>query len=105
MKAIINGTRYDTEKADLIWEHSADVFRQDLDWFSESLYRTKRSKVFFLAGRGNARSRYAVHVGGGSYGPGQKITPMTQQNALRWAQDNMPADQIEAIFGDQIEDA
>ena len=91
MKAIINGSRYDTAKADLIAEASSDVGKSDFSWWEEKLYRTKRSKVYFLAGEGHARSHYAQSLGGGTYGPGDKITPMSEQDAFEWAELNLIA--------------
>lgn len=105
MKAIINGKRYDTEKADHVATASSDLPRNDYGWWEESLYRTKRSKQFFLAGEGHARSHYARNLGGGSYGPGDKITPLSREDALAWAETHLSADEIEQIFGEDIEDA
>jgi hypothetical protein len=105
MKAIINGKRFDTEKAKLLAEASSNLNRNDFGWWEETLYRTKRSRAFFLAGEGHARSHYATNLGGGSWGPGSKITPLTDAEALEWAERNLSADQIEAIFADRIEDA
>lgn len=105
MKAIISGKRYDTEKANLIASASSNAGRSDYSWWSEELYKTPRSGAFFLAGQGHARSHYAENLGGGSWGPGEKITPMTREEALAWAERNISAEQIEAIFADDIEDA
>ena len=105
MKAIINGKRYDTEKADLLGGDCSSLSTRDFGWWQEELYRTKRSKVFFLAGEGNARSHYAQHRGNGEYAPGAKITPLTDKAAFEWAQEHLTVDQCEEIFADNIEDA
>lgn len=105
MKSIISGKRYDTEKATELASASSNASRSDYGWWEERLYKTPRSGVFFLAGRGHARSHYAENLGGGSWGPGEKITPMTRAEALAWAERNISAEQIEAIFGEDIEDA
>jgi hypothetical protein len=105
MKAIINGKRYDTAKATLLAEASSDVGRSDFDWWEEELYRTLRSGAYFLAGQGHARSHYAKSLGGGSWGPGHKISPMTEAEALAWAEKHLTADQIEVIFPGKIEEA
>ena len=105
MKSIINGKRYDTEKADLLATASSNLGKSDFSWWREELYRTKRSKAFFLAGEGHARSHYAQHHGQGTYGPGEKITPLTDEAAFEWAQKQLTADEVEAIFADQIQDA
>lgn len=105
MKAIINGKRYDTEKADYLATASSNLGRSDFGWWKEDLYRTKRSKAFFLAGEGHARSHYATSLGQGSYGPGEKITPMSDDAAFAWAQEHLSADECETIFAESIEDA
>ena len=105
MKAIIHGKRYDTDKAEELATASSTMYRSDFGWWREGLHRTARSKAYFLAGEGNARSHYATNLGGGSWGPGEKITPMTEDEAFAWAQRHLPADEIEAIFPDRIEDA
>jgi hypothetical protein len=105
MKAIINGKRYDTEKATEIASASSDVGRSDYGWWSEALYKTPRSGAFFIAGSGHARSHYAENLGGGSWGPGSKITPLTKGEAMEWCERNSAHDALETHFGDMIEDA
>lgn len=105
MKAIIDGKRYDTDKATELASASSSRGRSDYGWWEERLYKTPRSGAFFLAGEGHARSHYAENLGGGSWGPGSKITPMTRAEARAWAKRNIRAEQIEAIFADDIEDA
>jgi hypothetical protein len=105
MKAIIDGKRFDTEKAIACGSDSYNGSRTDFGWWTETLYRTPRSGAFFLAGEGHARSHYARSLGGGSWGPGEKITPLTADEALAWAEQHLPADQIEALFADRIADA
>ena len=105
MKAIINGKRYDTDKARELASATSHCGRRDFGWWREKLYRTPRSGAYFLAGEGHARSHYARPLGGGSYGPGEKITPMSEEEAFAWAQQHLRAAEIEAIFADRIEDA
>jgi hypothetical protein len=105
MKAIINGTRYDTEKADLLASASSELSRSDFGWWEEDLYRTQRSKAYFLAGIGNARSHYSTSQGGGTWGPGSKITPMTEAEAFAWAERNLNVEKVEELFPALISDA
>lgn len=105
MKAIINGKRYDTDKATLLGEAGSAEYRSSFGWWHEELYRTPRSGAYFLAGEGHARSHYAVSLGGGSWGPGKKITPLTRAEAMKWAVQHLPADQTEVLFADDIQDA
>lgn len=105
MKAIIDGKRYDTDKATECGSASSDLFSTDFGWWQETLYRTPRGKAYFLAGQGNARSHYATNLGGGSWGSGAKITPLTDEEARRWAERNLTTAETEALFADDITDA
>ena len=105
MKAIIRGKRYDTEKATLIGSASSNLNVSDFGWWSEELYRTPRGGAYFLAGEGNARSHYAANLGGGYWGSGEKIVPMSEAEAFAWAQEKLPAEDVEAAFSDMIADA
>lgn len=105
MKAIINGKRYDTEKAREIAEASTTVGRSDYGWWEETLYKTPRSGAYFLAGCGNASSKYAVSCGDGSWKAGSKITPLSADEALQWCERNQLVDVIESYFSDAIEDS
>ena len=105
MKAIINGKRYDTGKAMLLGSFVSGNDTRDFSYYDEKLYKTPRSGAYFLAGSGNARSRYATDLGGGCRGSGDQITPLTEDEAFAWAQEHLRPDQVEDLFGDRIEDA
>lgn len=104
MKRIIDGRRFDTDTAVKLGEISFGDSR-DFGRFEEALYRTPRSGAYFLAGSGGPRSHYAVSDRPGEWRSGSKITPLDKADALAWAERNLPAEQIEAIFADQITDA
>jgi hypothetical protein len=108
MKSIINGLRYDTDKAICIGEASTTYTRLsgDFSWWEAGLYRTPRSGRFFLAGSGGPMTRFAHH------GPqqnetrgGSAIFPMDKAEALEWAEQHLTHDEIEAAFGEHLEDA
>ena len=107
MKAIINGTRYDTDSATLIGETSNnnEASRNDFRFWEAGLYVTKRSGKYFLAGRGGAMSRFATSAGNNSWSGGSGIHPMTKADAFEWAQQELPVDTVEAHFGDIVQDA
>jgi hypothetical protein len=105
MKAIINGKRYDTEKATLIGSASSDAGRSDFRFFREELYVTPRSGRYFVAGEGGAMSRWAQRVDKNGYTGGKGILPLTREDALMWAEQHLPADIIELHFSDMVEDA
>ncbi|SNT42115.1 hypothetical protein SAMN05421763_11710 [[Luteovulum] sphaeroides subsp. megalophilum] len=105
MKAIIDGKRYDTEKAILIGEDTSGGGRSHFGWWEEGLYRTKQSGIYFLAGEGGPRSHYAENLGQGSWGRGSKITPLSEKEAQTWAERHLAPHEVEAAFGATIEDA
>jgi hypothetical protein len=103
MKAIINGLRYDTEKAEFVGSASADCGRTDYCWWQAGLYKTSAGR-YFLAGRGGPNTRFATPISGGRTG-GEKIIPMTKDEARAWAEKMLPTGAVEHFFADVIEDA
>jgi hypothetical protein len=106
MKAIINGKRFDTEKAILIGEGSHG-YGGDFSAWHASLYRTPRSGAYFLAGHGGPMTRWARSLGDNNNGRtgGSGIIPLDREEALEWAEAHLTAEQVEGAFGDLIEDA
>jgi len=104
MKKIINGTRYDTDKATLIGYDTNGLPTNDFGYWWAGLYTTPRSGKFFLCGEGGPMSRYGT-VSGDNRGSGERLEPMTKEEAMDWAEDHLDADIIEQYFGDMIKDA
>lgn len=102
MKKIIDGHKYDTDTAKLIGEAS-DYYPGDFKYYCEELYRTKAG-FFFLHGEGGPMSRYAEPDVGGGWTGGEKIIPMSEDNAKEWSEDNLDADDYESVFGEVEED-
>jgi len=107
MKAIINGLRYDTEKAVLIGEASTPFTRLSGDFthWEAGLYRTPRSGRYFLAGRGGPMTRFAHSAGQNETRGGSRIFPMDDAEALAWAEEYLTTDEIERGFAAKLEDA
>lgn len=103
MKKIIDGLRYDTEKAIKIGSY-ANGFGSDFRNWAATLYRTPRSGRYFLAGEGGPMTRFARSVSNMT-GGGDGLFPMTKEEALAWAKQYLDADAIEKHFGDAIQDA
>lgn len=101
MKKIIDGRIYDTETAKLVGEpwSPAGLGPGDSDWCEETLYR-KRTGEFFLRGEGGPRTRYAMPYGQSGWTGGERIMPMTYDQARQWAEDHLDADEYVAVFGD-----
>jgi hypothetical protein len=105
MKKIINGLRYDTDKAIEIGSYDTPgLGMSDFRYWEATLYKTPRSGRFFLAGKGHAMTRFASHTGNSSSW-GEKLIPMEREGALAWAEQYLDADVIKEHFGEEIEDA
>ena len=102
MKKIINGKVYDTSSAKEIG-HYENGLPTDFDYIEEVLYR-KRTGEFFLHGFGGARTKYATSIGGNSWASGEKILPVSYEEARQWAEEHLDAETYEAAFGAVIED-
>lgn len=103
MKAIINGKRYDTEKAELVASDSYG-FSSDFQSWEEELYRTPRGS-WFLWGEGGPMTKYAESSGQNSWGGSSRITPLTPQEVKEWLENHRCYDELDEYFGDQVEDA
>jgi hypothetical protein len=111
MKAIINGRRYDTDTAILIAmtdNIDGQTTRRDFRYWEAGLYKTPRSGVYFLAGRGGPMTVFARKVGVTGREGGERIIPFeSREDALAWAQEHLAdrPDVIEREFGDLIANA
>jgi len=107
MKKIINGLRYNTKNAIEVgsYEHGSYPNSGDFSHWSATLYKTPRSGRFFLHGEGGGMTRFADHSPyGGSCG-GERLIPMSKQEALEWAEQYLSDSEIEKYFSDSIKDA
>jgi len=62
----------------------------------ETLYQND-SGEFFLYGKGGPSTKYAKHCCGNLIG-GSGITPMTKEDAQKWVQENLAAEDYNKIF-------
>ena len=104
MKKIINNKRYDTDTAKKVAEYDSDVARSDFNFYREDLYQ-KRTGEFFLHGQGNGASKYAERAFPDGWTSGEKIIPLTVDEAREWAERTQDADTYESIFGVVDEDS
>lgn len=102
MKKVIRGRVYDTATAKEIGNVSggADV-TTDFNYWEETLYQ-KKTGEFFLYGFGGALSKYKLWVGN-SGGSGEKIIPLTYEQAQEWAEKALDGEKYIEIFGDPEE--
>lgn len=96
MKKIINGKRYDTETAELCGSHEYG-YPGDFNHVSEELYQ-KRTGEFFLHGEGGANSKYREEVSMNTWTGGEKIIPLTDDEAKEWTEKYLGAEEYEKLF-------
>lgn len=104
MKKIIHGRIFDTERAIKIGEASYG-YAGDFSSWSAALYKTPRSGKFFLAGEGGPMTRWAQSVGQNEWSGGEDIIPLSPEDALEWAEENLETEEFEQHFADMIEEA
>jgi len=93
---IINGKRYDINRATILYNWNNRKLESDPDYLSESLYR-KKTGEYFLYGIGGANTRYGVW-GGVTGRAGDKIMPLTPAEARLWVESHATADEYAEIF-------
>ena len=107
MKAIIDGVRYDTEKAKPIGTGSYGSYpgSGDFSHWTADLYVTE-SQRYFLAGEGGGMTQFAHRrADGGSCGGSKLIPLLSKDEASRWAERHLDSETVEEYFGEMIEDA
>lgn len=102
MKKIIDGKRYDTETAKEIGSDEFPGGRTDFHYWCETLYQ-KKTGEFFIHGEGHGLSRYAERYFDG-WGWGEKIIPISYDEARGWVEHHLDADTYEEVFGPVAED-
>lgn len=103
MKKIISGKLYDTATAREIASCSHGESPRDFRYYAETLY-CKRTGEYFLAGHGGPMSKYSHATGQNSWSGGERIFPLTLEEARDWGEHEMDADDYQAEFGAVTED-
>lgn len=98
MIKIINGRKYSTETAFAVAERDNGLYPGDLYWYAEKLFR-KRNGEFFLWCEGGAASCCAQQCGSNHYCAGERISPLTTQDAQAWVELHCDASIYEALWG------
>jgi hypothetical protein len=101
MKKVIHGKKYDTDTAKFIG-YAGYSHPGDFSFWQETLYQ-KKTGEFFLHGVGGAMSRYARQTGQNEWSGGEKIIPLTREEAQKWAEKNLEVEEYELTFGEVIE--
>lgn len=105
MESIINGLRYNTDKAEVIGSYDNGLSRSDFRRWAATLYVTPKSRRFFLAGEGGPLTSFAKQCSNGSKTVGSAIVPLTKEEALEWAEKYLKTPDVEEFFSDMIDDA
>lgn len=100
---IINGRRYDTERAKEIGYDESNFDRSNFHWYEETLYQ-KKTGEFFIHGNGHAASPYSTSYGYSSRGPGEELVPLTIDEAKKWVEEHLSVEVYEDLFGEIDED-
>lgn len=102
MKKIINGKRYDSDKALLVGYYKQG-YPGDFNAWEASLYKTPRSGQFFLVGTGGPMTMFAASHSDGSRSGGSDLVPISLEHAREWAEKHLSLVEIEKAFN--VEDA
>lgn len=103
MKKIINGKKYDTDTAKFLGRYSNTWDTRNFHYYSEELYRKKNGE-YFLYGEGGPMSDYSRQTATNERSGGERITPMTEAEARKWAEEHLDGDEYEEIFGEVDEE-
>jgi hypothetical protein len=103
MKKIIDGKRYDSEKAERVAGFQNGLGASDFRYIFEDLYRTA-SGSWFLHGEGGAMTEYSKPDGDGWTG-GSDIHPLDEEEARKWLEDRDDIGALEKYFSTKIVDA
>ena len=98
MKKIINGKRYDTETAAKLAIDYSEKSKTDFSYWQETLYQ-KKTGEYFLHGEGGPMTKYSVWIGENTFCGGEKIIPLTLDQARAWGENHMTVDEYTDIFG------
>lgn len=103
MVRILNGKRYDTERAQLVASWDNGLYSSDFRNCSEQLYLTPKG-TWFLYGAGGPMSSYSQSCGDMT-GGGEAIIPYTAARAQAWLEMHGKHRVLEQYFSESIVDA
>lgn len=98
-KMIINGKLYNTETATYVGGYSNSLSINDFNYYDEDLYR-KSTGEYFLSGEGGPLSKYAEYLDGGCRTYGKDIFPLSLDEAKKWVEHHMSAEDYIDEFGE-----
>lgn len=97
MQKIISGKKYSTDTAKKVAEWESSFGISDFRYAHEILF-LKKTGEHFLYGEGGGLSPYAQPYGT-AFGYGEKIIPLSLEEAKAWAEKKCDAEEYSKIFG------
>lgn len=108
MIRVIDGKRYNTETAELVYKYENRYNYSDFHYRSKTLYRTQKG-AWFIHHYGGALTDMAVAVGSNGTGGSADIEPLDDEDAFGFLQAHSDEDDaleaIEKYFADRVQDA
>lgn len=108
MRKMIDGKRYDTDQAELVYEWCNGHYESDFNYRSKALYRTA-SGAWFLRHEGGALTDMARRCGSNSYCGGDAIEAISDDDAYGFLEahsdESQAVEAIEAHFAARVTDA
>lgn len=102
MKKIINGKMYNTETAKALGTAYGNAPANSYEYWEETLFQKKNGE-YFLHGHGGPASQYAKCIDMNTWSGGDKFTPLTEMEAMKWAEKYLSAEEYCDIFGEPEE--
>ena len=103
MKKIINNKVYDTATARKVGTWCSAELPNDIQYVEETLYRKKNGE-YFLHGFGGPASVYSRPAALDGSISGEKIMPLSYEQARQWSENKLSAEVYESVFGAIQED-
>lgn len=100
MKIIKNGKTYNTDTATCLGTYCNGG--QSVNYYGETLYR-KRNGEYFLSREGGANTPLAQPCGPNEWTGGVQVDPLSEEEAMRWAEEHMAAEDYIALWGEPEE--
>lgn len=100
MRAVIGGKLFDTNTAEVICDVSPSGYsNSDFKWENTTLYKSPAGQ-FFVAGSGNAMTRWAKQIGNNSTSGGSGVTLVTLNEARELCETHGTVSDFTKAFGE-----
>lgn len=103
MKKIINDKVYNTETAAIVYDYDNNLYTTDFNFYSETLYKTKKG-AYFLLKEGGPMCHSARCVGQNTFSSGIDIEALTIEEAKEYLINHQAIVEYENEFG-ELEEA